>query len=49
MVDSMDIYRSLNISIGTVMKNPEMLKFVPDHLKIKEMCKHAAKKNYLIH
>ena len=35
MVDSMDIYKSLN-SIGTVMKNPEMLKFVPDHLKTKK-------------
>ena len=30
MVDSMDIYMSLNINIGTVMKNPEMLKLVPD-------------------
>ena len=29
----MDIYKSLNISFVTVMKNPEMLKFVPDHLK----------------
>ena len=35
MVDSMDIYKSLN-SIGTVMKNPEMLIFVPDHLKTKK-------------
>ena len=35
MVDSMDIYKSLNINIGTVMRNPEMLKFVPDHLKAK--------------
>ena len=32
MVDSMDIYKSLNINIGTVMKNPKMLKFIPDHL-----------------
>ena len=32
----MDIYKSLNISIGTIMKNPEMLKFVPDHLKTKK-------------
>ena len=24
----MDIYKSLNINIGTVMKNPEMLKLV---------------------
>ena len=23
----------INISIGTVMTNPEMLKFVPDYLK----------------
>ena len=36
MVDSMDIYKSLNISIGTIMKNLEMLKFVPDHLKTKK-------------
>ena len=33
MVDIMDIYRSLNINIETVMKNPEVIKFVPDHLK----------------
>ena len=38
MVDSMDIYTSLNINIGAVMKNPEMLKFVPDHIKTKKMC-----------
>ena len=25
------------------MKNPEMRKFVPDHLKTKKMCKHALK------
>ena len=36
MVDSMDTYKSLNIQIETVMKNPEMLKFVPDHLKTKQ-------------
>ena len=36
MVDIMDTYMSLNISIGTVMKNPEMIKFVPDHLKTKK-------------
>ena len=33
MVDIKDVYKSLNISIGTVMKKPEMLKFVHDHLK----------------
>ena len=44
MVDSMDIYKSLNINIGTAVKNPEILKFLPDHLKTKEMCKDAVKK-----
>ena len=44
MVDSVDIYKSLNIYIGTVIKNPEMLKFVSDHLKTKKMCKHVVKK-----
>ena len=44
MVDSMDNYKSLNINIGTVMKNPEMLKFVLDHPKTKNMRKHADKK-----
>ena len=37
MVDIMDVYKSLNISIGTVIKNLEM--FVPDHVKTKKMCK----------
>ena len=40
----MDLYKSLNISIGTVVKNPEMLTFAPDHLKTKKMCKHVIKK-----
>ena len=44
MVDSMGIYKSLNINIRTVIKNPEMLKFVPDHLKTKKMWKHAVNK-----
>ena len=44
MVDSMGIYKSLNIIIGIVLKNLEMLKFVPDHLKTKKMCKHTVKK-----
>ena len=47
MVDneySISIYKSVKISTGTVMKNPEMLKFVPEHLKTKIMCKHAVKK-----
>ena len=36
MVDSMGICKSLNINVGTVMKNPEILKFVPGHLKLKK-------------
>ena len=44
MVDSTDIYNSLNISIRTVMENPEMLKFTHDHLKTKKFCKHTVKK-----
>ena len=34
MVDSVRIYKFLNINIGSVLKNPEILKIVPDHLKI---------------
>ena len=41
---SMDIYKSVKISIGTVMKNPLILKFVSDHLKTKKICKLAIKK-----
>ena len=47
MVDSeysMDFYKSVKTSIGTVMKNQEMLNFVLDLLKTKKMCKHAVKK-----
>ena len=44
MVDSMDIFKSLNINIVAVIKNPEILKFVPDQLKNKNICKHAIKK-----
>ena len=46
MVDSMDIYKSSNISIRTVMRNPEILKFVPDHLKQKRRVSMQLK-NYL--
>ena len=34
----MVIYKSLNINIGVVMKRPDMLKFIPDHLETKKMC-----------
>ena len=43
---SMDIYKSVKISTGTVMKNPEMLKFAPAHLKTKK-CVSMQLKNYL--
>ena len=49
MVEIIDVYKSLNISIEAVMKNSEMLKFAPDHLNTKNMCKHAVKKKpYLL-
>ena len=48
MVDIMDIYNLLNISTGKVMKNPKMLKFVPDHLKTKESVSMQLK-SYLIY
>ena len=44
IVDITDVCKSLYISIGKVMKNPEIIKFIPDHLKTKRMCKHAVKK-----
>ena len=44
MVDVMDVYKSLNISIGTVMKDQEMLKLVSDHVKTQTIRKHVAKK-----
>ena len=40
----MDTCKSLNISVWTLMKNPEILKFVPDHLQTKKMFEHAVKK-----
>ena len=47
MIDSkysMDIYKSTKVSIETVMKNPELIKFVPDHFQTKKLCKHPVKK-----
>ena len=41
MIDSeysADSYKSLKISIEAKTKNPEMLRFAPDHLKTKTMC-----------
>ena len=36
--------KSLKLHIRSILKNPEILKFVPDHLKVKSMCKYAVKK-----
>ena len=44
MIDIMDIHKSLDINVGTVMKNPEILKFGPDQLKTKKIYRHAVKK-----
>ena len=41
MVGSMDIFKSLSFYKALY---PKMLKFVPDHLKTKIMCKYAVKK-----
>ena len=37
-------YKSLKVSIRAIIKNPEMLRFVLNHLKTKKMCKHTVKK-----
>ena len=39
-----DSFKSLKISNGAIIKNPEMLRFVPDHLNTKKMRKHTVKK-----
>ena len=39
-------YKPLKISVGAIIRNAEMLRLVPDHLKTKKMCKHAVE-NYL--
>ena len=40
MVDS----KILKISIGEIMKDPQILELIPDDFKTKKMCKHAVKK-----
>ena len=47
MVDSeysSDNYKTLKISIGAIIKDPEMLRLVLDYLKNKKMSKNAIKK-----
>ena len=43
---SMDIYKSVKISIGTEIKNTEILQFAPDDLNTKK-CGSMQSKNYL--
>ena len=35
MLDDMCIHTPIDTNIGTIMKNPGMLKFIPDHLETK--------------
>ena len=47
MIDSeysIGTYKTVKINIGTVMRNPKMLKLVPDHPKTKKLYKHTVKK-----
>ena len=39
-----DNYRTVIITIGTIKKDPEILRVVPDHLNTKNICKHGVKK-----
>ena len=41
---SLDNYKSLKISIRAITKNLELLRFIPDGIKTKKMCKNALKK-----
>ena len=41
-------YKILEISVEAIIKVEEMLRFVPDHIKTKNMCKNTVKKLPLI-
>ena len=41
MIDSKndpDNYKTLETSVREIIKDPEMLRFVPDHLKTRRIC-----------
>ena len=40
----MEIRKSVKIGIASVTRNPKLLKFVPDPIKIKKMLKQAIEK-----
>ena len=47
MVDSgysPDSYNTVKINISVILTNPEMLKFIPDHLKVKKIFRSPVKK-----
>ena len=44
IVISANIYKSFKVSIGTIMKNPKILKLITDHLRTKKVFNHAVKK-----
>ena len=46
--NSHENYSTLKISIGPIIKKPEMLKFGSDHLKTKFICKNAVNKVPLV-
>ena len=39
-----DNYETLKISFRAIIKNPEVLRFVPNHRNTKSMCKNTVKK-----
>ena len=41
--NSPDNYKALKIGIGAMIKNLEILRFIPDHFKTKKMCKKISK------
>ena len=45
---STDNCKPLKTNIGAKIINPQMLKFIPDHLKTKKMCKDTVKKLPLV-
>ena len=42
----MDVHKSARISIGTVIRNQEILKFVSNHLKTEKIFKMQLKINF---
>ena len=45
MVDSIDIYKSINVRIGTIIKITFLLRYNPDQHKTPQMCDKAILEN----